>query len=173
VPESFDEHARLMCDMMVLAFQTDTTRVATFMLANEGSNRSYRNIGVNDGHHNLSHHQGDPAKQMKIRDINRFHMLQYAYVLNRLRSIQEGEGTLLDNCMLVYGSGIADGNRHDHSNLPILMAGRGGGTILPGRHLRYASETPMANLLVGMLNRMGVSQTSFGDSTGTLRGLEG
>jgi hypothetical protein len=173
VPESFDEHARLMCDMMVLAFQTDTTRVSTFMLANEGSNRSYRNIGVNDGHHNLSHHQGDPAKQMKIRDINRFHMQQFAYVLNRLRSIQEGEGTLLDNCMLVYGSGIADGNRHDHSNLPLLMAGRAGGTILPGRHLRYAPETPMANLLLSMINRMGVSQTSFGDSTGTLRGLEG
>ncbi len=173
VPESFEEHARIMCDMMVLAFQSDTTRVCTFMLANEGSNRSYRNIGVNDGHHSLSHHQGDRAKHLKIREINRFHMQQFAYVVNRLRSIPEGEGTLLDNSMLVYGGGLADGDRHDHTNLPLLMAGRGGGTILPGRHLRSAPETPMANLLLSMVNRMDVPQTSLGDSTGTLRGLEG
>ncbi|MDB6148720.1 MAG: hypothetical protein JWQ44_168 [Chthoniobacter sp.] len=173
MPESYEEHAKLMCDMMVLAFQSDTTRVCTFMLANEGSNRSYRNIGVNDGHHSLSHHQGDQAKQMKIREINRFHIQQYAYVLNRLRSIPEGEGTLLDNCMIVYGSGLADGDAHQHDNLPLVMAGRGGGSILPGRHLRYSSETPMGNLLVSMLERMGTPVDSFGDSTGALRGLEG
>ena len=173
IPESYEEHARLMADMMVLAFQSDTTRVCTFMLANEGSNRSYRNIGVNDGHHNLSHHQGDRAKQMKIREINRFHIQQFAYILNRLRAIPEGDGTLLDNCMLVYGGGLADGNAHAHDNLPLVMAGRGGGTILPGRHLRYADETPMANLLVSMLDRMGAKVDSFGDSTGALRGLEG
>ncbi len=173
IPESFEEHAKLMCDMMVLAFQSDTTRVCTFMLANEGSNRSYRNIGVNDGHHSLSHHQGDTAKRTKIRDINRFHMQQFAYVLSRLRGIPEGDGTLLDNCMLVYGAGLADGDRHEHDNLPLVMAGRGGGTILPGRHLRSPSETPMANLLMAMLDRMGARVDSFGDSTGTLRGLEG
>ena len=162
-----------MCDMLVLAFQADVTRVCTFMLANEGSNRSYRNIGVSEGHHNLSHHQGDRAKQMHIREINRFHIQQYAYVLSRLRAIPEGEGTLLDNCMIDYGGGLADGNAHDHANLPLLLAGRGGGTILPGRHLRSAPETPMANLLVAMLQRVGARVETFGDSTGVLRGLEG
>ncbi len=171
IPESYEEHARLMCDMLVLAFQADVTRVSTFMLANEGSNRSYRNIGVHDGHHNLSHHQGDPAKKEKIRDINTFHMQQFAYVLDRLKSIPEGDGTLLDNCMLVYGGGIGDGNRHNHEDLPIIMAGRGGGSITPGRHIRYSSETPMANLLVSMLDRVGAPSAHFGDSTGSLRGL--
>jgi hypothetical protein len=172
IPESYEEHARLMCDMMVLAFQADVTRVCTFMLANEGSNRSYRNIGVSEGHHNLSHHQGDHAKQMHIREINRFHLEQFAYVLSRLRAIPEGEGTLLDHCQIVYGGGLADGNAHDHGNLPLLLAGRAGGTIQPGRHLRFAPETPMANLLVALLQRTGVKVDSFGDSTGTLRGLD-
>jgi len=172
IPESYEEHAKLMCDMMVLAFQADVTRVCTFMLANEGSNRSYRNVGVNDGHHSLSHHQGDKAKHAKIRDINRFHMRQFAYVLNKLKAIPEGDGTLLDNSMIVYGSGLADGDRHDHDNLPLLLAGRGGGTILPGRHIRYSSETPMANLLVSMLDRVGAPTANFGDSTGALRGLD-
>jgi hypothetical protein len=173
IPETYEEHSRLMCDMMVLAFQSDVTRVCTFMLANEGSNRSYRNIGVSDGHHSLSHHQGDHAKQMKIREINRFHMQQFAYILNRLRSIPEGDGNLLDNSMIVYGGGLADGDRHQHDDLPLILAGSGGGTILPGRHIRYAPETPMANLLVSMLDRMGAPVDSFGDSTGKLRGLEG
>jgi len=173
IPESYEEHARLMCDMMVLAFQTDVTRVATFMLANEGSNRSYRNINVNDGHHTLSHHQGDHAKQMKIREINQFHMRQFAYLLHRLKSVREGDATLLDNSMIVYGGGLADGNRHEHENLPLVLAGSGGGTMLTGRHLRYASETPMANLLVSMLERVGAPVTHFGDSTGSLRGLDG
>ena len=171
IPESYEEHARLMCDMMVLAFQADVTRVCTFMLANEGSNRSYKNIGVSDGHHSLSHHQGDRAKHLKIREINRFHMQQFAYILNRLKSIPEGDGNLLDNCMLVYGGGLADGDRHEHENLPLLMAGRGGGTISPGRHVRYSSETPMCNLLVSLLERAGAPVQSFGDSTGALRGL--
>jgi Protein of unknown function (DUF1552) len=172
VPESYEHHAKLMCDMMVLAFQADVTRTCTFMLANEGSNRSYRNIGVSDGHHTLSHHDGDHAKQMKIREINRFHVQQYAYVLDRLKSIKEGEGSLLDNCMIVYGGGLADGNRHEHFNLPLMMAGRAGGTITPGRHLSYAAETPMCNLLVSMLERAGAPVERFGDSTGALRGLD-
>lgn len=173
IPESYDDHARLMLDMMVLAFQSDTTRVCTFMLANEGSNRSYKNIGVSDGHHSLSHHQNDRAKQAKIREINRYHIGHFAYLLNRLRSIPEGEGNLLDHSMLVYGGGLADGDRHQHDDLPLILAGRGNGTIQPGRHLRYAAETPMANLLVSMLDRMGVPNSAFGDSTGALRGLEG
>jgi len=173
IPESYEDHARLMLDMMVLAFQSDSTRVGTFMLANEGSNRSYRNIGVSDGHHQLSHHQGDRAKHAKIREINRFHIQQFAYLLSRLRAIPEGDGNLLDHSMIVYGSGLADGDRHQHDDLPLLLAGRGGNTIQPGRHLRAAPETPMANLLVSMLERMGAPVGSFGDSTGALRGLEG
>jgi hypothetical protein len=173
IPESYEEHARLMADMMVLAFQSDTTRVCTFMLANEGSNRSYKNIGIADGHHSLSHHQGDHAKQMKIREINRFHMQQFAYLLSRLSSIQEGDGTLLDHSMIAYGGGLGDGDRHNHDDLPILLAGRGNGTIQSGRHISYAPETPMANLLVSMIQRTGAPVDSFGDSTGPLRGLEG
>ena len=172
VPESYEEHARLMCDMMVLAFQSDTTRICTFMLANEGSNRSYRNIGVSDGHHSLSHHQGDHAKQMKIREINHFHIQQYAYLLQRLRNIREGDGTLLDHCMIAYGGGLADGDRHDHSNLPLVLAGRGGGTLSTGRHITYPTETPMCNLLVSMLERAGAPVARFGDSTGALRGQD-
>jgi hypothetical protein len=172
IPDSYEEHARLMLDMVALAFQTDSTRVATCMLANEGSNRPYRNLGISRGHHELSHHQGNPDNHRQLREINRFHLRQYAYLLNKLRSIPEGDGTLLDNSMIVYGSGLADGDRHDHGNLPLLMAGRGGGSILSGRHIRYASETPMCNLFVSMLERIGAPVGSFGDSTGALRGLD-
>ena len=167
----YEEHIRLLCDMMVLAFQTDSTRISTFMLADEGSNRSYRDIGVPDGHHDLSHHGGDPKKHAKIREINRFHVTQLAYLLERLRSIPEGEGTLLDNCMIVYGAGISDGNRHNKENLPVLLAGRGQGTIDTGRHVRYEEETPMCNLFLSMLDRLHVSADFIGDSTGRLPGL--
>ena len=173
IPESYEDHARLMADMLVLAFQSDVTRIGTFMLANEGSNRSYRNIGVSDGHHSLSHHQGDHAKQMKIREINRFHIQQFAYIIDRLKSIPEGDGTLFDNCMLAYGGGIGDGDRHNHDNLPVVLAGGAGGTLATGRHLRFAPETPMCNLLVSMLERVGAPVARFGDSTGGLRGLNG
>ena len=173
IPESFTEHSTLMMDLMALAFQTDTTRVATCMLANEGSNRTYRNLNISRGHHEISHHQNNPDNLRQIRDINRFHVQQFAYLINKLKSIPDGDGTLLDNSMLLYGAALADGNRHEHENLPLLMAGRGGGTILPGRHIRYASETPMCNLLVSMLQRAGVNAQRHGDSTGLLRGLEG
>jgi hypothetical protein len=159
--------------MMVLAFQTDLTRVCTFMLANEGSNRTYRTIGVSDGHHTLSHHEGKAEKQEQIARINRFHASQVAYLLGRLQSIREGDGTLLDHCMITFGAGISDGNRHNNENLPLIMAGRGGGTIATGRHIRYSFETPMCNLLLSMIDRMGVSAERFGDSTGRLHGLEG
>jgi hypothetical protein len=168
LPGEYAEHVNLMVDMMVLAFQTDQTRVSTCMLANEGSNRSYREIEVPDGHHDLSHHGGDAAKLEKIRRINRFHMERFAYFLERLKAIPEGDGTLLDHCMIVYGSGISDGNRHNNENLPILLAGRGGGSIDPGRHIRYAEETPMANLFLSLLDRMGAPIPYMGDSTGHL-----
>ncbi|MEO8350433.1 MAG: DUF1552 domain-containing protein [Chthoniobacteraceae bacterium] len=172
IPESYEEHARLMIDMMVLAFQTDTTRIATFMLANEGSNRPYRNLSISRGHHELSHHQGNPDNLRQIRDINRFHIEQYAYLLNRMRSIPDGDGTLLDNSMVLFGAGIGDGNRHNHDNLPLVLAGRGGGTLTPGRHVSYPDETPMCNLLLSMLERAGAPTARLGDSTGVLRGLD-
>ena len=170
-PREYAEHLKLMSDMLVLAFQTNSTRIASYMFANAGSNRSYRNIDVSDGHHDLSHHGGDAKKHAKIRQINRFHVSQLAYLLRRLKSIPEGEGTLLDNCMICYGSALSDGNRHNNENLPILLAGRGGGTIDPGRHIRYEEETPLCNLFLAMLAGMGVKADFVGDSTGRLRGL--
>ena len=170
-PDDYSEHIRLMADLMVLAFQTDSTRIATFMMANAGSNRSYRHIDVPEGHHNLSHHGGDPRKHAKIREINRFHVSQFAYLLEKMKSVREGEGTLLDNTMICYGSGLSDGNRHNNENLPVLLAGRGGGTVDTGRHLRVPTETPMCNLFMSMLERVGVTPEYVGDSTGTLSGL--
>lgn len=172
IPREYAEHLRLMCDMLVLAFQTDSTRIATYMFADAGSNRSYRDIGVPDGHHDLSHHGGDAQKHAKIRQINRFHVSQLAYLLRRLKSISEGQGTLLDSCTICYGSGLSDGNRHNHENLPVLLAGRGGGAIDPGRHIRYDEETPMCNLFLTMLDNMGVQARFLGDSTGKLSGLK-
>jgi hypothetical protein len=162
-----------MADLLALAFQADLTRIATFVFANDGSNRSYRAIGVADGHHDLSHHGGDPAKQAKVAAINRFHVAQFAYLVGKLRSMPEGEGTLLDNCMIVYGSGISDGNAHSHEDLPILLAGKGRGTIRAGRHVRYERGTPLTNLYLSMLDRIGAAQHTFGDGTGRLGSLEG
>jgi Protein of unknown function (DUF1552) len=173
IPADYQEHLRLMGDLLALAFQSDLTRVATFVLANDGSNRSYRTIGVPDGHHDLSHHGGDTAKLEKIRKINRFHTAQLAYLLEKLRSIPEGDGTLLDHCMILYGSGISDGNAHSHDELPILLAGKAGGTLRTGRHVRYPKETPLTNLYVSMLDRIGAPSASFGDSTGSLASLDG
>jgi hypothetical protein len=173
IPKDYREHLRLMADMLVLAFQSDLTRVATFVLANDGSNRSYRDYGVPEGHHDMSHHGGSKTKKAKIQKINQFHIEQVAYLLGKLQAVQEGNGTLLDNCMIVYGSGISDGNRHNHDDLPILLAGKGGGTLKTGRHLRYPKETPLMNLYLCMLDRVGVHVDSFGDSKGRLTGLEG
>ena len=173
VPKDYREHLRLMADMLVLAFQADLTRVGTFVFANDGSNRSYRDYGVAEGHHDTSHHGGSKVKKAKVQKINQFHIEQLAYLLDRLKSIQEGKGTLLDNCTLVYGSGISDGNRHNHDDLPILVAGKGGGTLKTGRHLRYPRNTPLMNLYLCMLDSVGVHVDSFGDSKGRLTGLEG
>ena len=171
IPQDYAEHVRLMMDMMVLAFQTDQTRISTCMLASAGSNRSYGEIGVPDGHHDLSHHGGDAEKLEKIRKINQYHVQQFAYFLERLKSIPEGDGSLLDHCMIVYGSGLSDGNRHNNENLPVLLAGRGGGSIDSGRHIRYPEETPMTNLFLSLLDRMGAPVPAMGDSTGRLPGL--
>jgi hypothetical protein len=171
VPVDFAEHAKLMFDLQVVAFQTDQTRIATFMLAREGSNRTYREIGVPGGHHGLTHHRNDEEKIRKISKINRYHMELFSYFLKRLDSIQEGDGTLLDHSMVLYGSGLADGNKHTHHDLPVLVAGRAAGGLHPGRHLRYDTETPMANLYLTLLDRMGVHPEEIGDSTGRLEHL--
>ena len=172
-PSDYAEHIRLMADMLVLAFQADLTRISTFMLANEGSNRSYAFMGVPEGHHDLSHHGGDPEKHAKIRQINTFHMTQFAYMAEKMRSIKEGDGTLLDHAMIAYCSGIGDGNRHNHDDLPVLLLGKGSGTLKTGRHLAYPSNTPVNNLWLSMLQRMNVPCEKLGDSTGRLDQLSG
>ena len=166
IPRTYEEHLKLQFDLLALAFQTDSTRVASYIMAHDGSNRQYPFIGVRDGHHDLSHHGGDEDKKSKIAKINRFHATQFAYFIEKLKSIKEGQGTLLDNCMIVYGSGLGDGNRHNHDNLPVLLAGRGGGTIQSGRHVRFERETPMTNLFLSLLDRAGASTERLGDSTG-------
>lgn len=171
VPREVTEHLKLMADLLVMAFRTDVTRIATFMFAKEGSNRAYNFIGVSEGHHELSHHQNDPAKHAKIRSINRFHIEQFAYLIGRLKAVPEGAGTLLDNCMVSYGSAIGDGNRHNHDELPVLLAGKGGGSLKPGRHIRFPRETPLNNLWLSMLERVGAASDQLGDSTGRLQGL--
>lgn len=171
IPKIYEDHIRLMCDLLVLAFQGDATRVSTFVLANEGSNRSYPFLQIPEGHHELSHHGNNQKKQEKIRTINHFHVTQLAYLLEKLKGTREGNGTLLDNCMIVYGSGIGDGNAHNHNNLPILLAGKGGGSIKPGRHIKYADGTPLMDLSLSLLDRMGVKVTSLGDSKGRVEGL--
>jgi hypothetical protein len=173
IPGDYGEHLRLMSDLLVLAFQADLTRIATFVFANDGSNRSYRAIGVPEGHHDLSHHGRDRVKQRKVQKINEFHVEQLVYLLGKLRAIKENSIPLLEKCMLVYGSGISDGDRHNHENLPILLAGKGGGWLKTGRHLRYARETPLTNLYVSLLASMGVQVERFGDSNGRLPGLKG
>jgi hypothetical protein len=141
------------------------------MLAHDGSNRSFKEIGVNDGHHNLSHHQNEAEKLEKIAKIDLFYAQQLAYFMERMRDTKESNGkSLLENSMLVYCSGLCDGNRHSHDNLPVILAGHGGGALHPGRHITY-DKTPMTNLFVNMLNTMGVPAERFGDSTGILQGV--
>jgi hypothetical protein len=171
VPESFERHARLLADLVALAFQADLTRVVTFVLGNDGSNRSYREVGVPEGHHDVSHHGNDPARHAKLRRINRLHVGQLAYLMGRLKAIPQGAGTLLDHCLLVYGSGISDGDRHNHDDLPILLAGGGGRVHQGGRHVRYPDGTPLCNLYLALLDAMGVPAARFGDSTGRLGAL--
>ena len=171
IPTDFAEHSHLMLDLMMLAFQTDATRVVTVLLGIEQSPRNYPEIGLTEGHHGLTHHSGDRAKIEKVTQINEFHMGLFAKFIQKLASTPEGDGTLLDHSMIVYGSGIADGNKHTHLDLPVLLVGNGGGALAPGRHIRYAKDTPMTNLYMTLLDRMGVREESIGDSTGLVQHL--
>lgn len=164
--DGYQARVRHMYELMALAFQTDQTRISTFMLGNAGSNRSYPSLGVAEGHHVTSHHGNRPDKLAAIRKINRFHIEEFARFLGLLHSIKEGEGTLLSNSVILYGSGISDGNRHSHHDLPILLAGRGGGLLKKGRHVKVKKETPLANLYLDLLIKMKVKTSSFGDSNG-------
>ena len=171
IPADFPQYVRMMIDLMVLAFQSDTTRIATFVLANEGSNRTFPWIDVRDGHHSISHHGGNAEKLAKIQKIDQYYVEQFAYFIQKMKSVPEGEGTLLDHSMLMYGGAIGDGNRHNHDELPILLAGRAQGTIATGRHVRYAKGTPLCNLYLSMLDRVDVKVEKLGDSTGRLENL--
>ena len=166
VPAAYADHARLMFDLQVLALQADITRVITFQLAREGSTRSYHEIGVSEPHHPLTHHGNDPEMVAKMAKINEYHVSLFAYLVDRLKSTPDGDGTLLDHSMYMYGSGMGDPNKHDHINLPILVAGGGAGTIKGGRHIRYAEQTPLANLHLTLLEKAGVRMDSFADSKG-------
>lgn len=165
-----DFGARLdaMYALIELALRTDSTRTVTLMLGNAGSNRSYPELGVAEGHHTLSHHGGDPEKHGQVAKINRFHVERFAGLLERLSRAADGTGSLLDSSLIVYGSGLADGNRHAHHDLPILLAGRGGGAVRPGAHVAYETGTPLANLYLTILHAAGVRHDAFGDSTGLL-----
>lgn len=167
------EHCRLMLDIIALAFQTDSTRVATFMFGNAVSGKNFSFLdGVEGGHHQLSHHENDPAKLEQYARIGAWHVGQYAYLLEKLRAMPEGDGNVLDNSMIMFGSALRDGNSHNPRNLPIVLGGRGGGAFSTGRHLIYPKDTPLCNLYVSMLNAMRVPVRSFADSEGTLAALD-
>ncbi len=169
VPDTYDEHVKLMCDLQVLAFQADLTRVATFMLGREFSGVTYPQIGVPDAHHPITHHQQEPDKIAKVAKINAYHTTKFAYLLDRLRAAPDGDGTLLDHAMLLYGTGMGDCNAHDPRNIPLVLAGGAAGRLKGGRHIRYAKETPLANLHLTLLDSLGVRLDRIGDSTGPLR----
>ena len=171
IPSDFTEHLKLMYDLLAFALATDSTRIASFMVQHDGSNKPYPWIGVTDGHHDLSHHGGSAEKQVKIAKINKFHVDQFAAFITKLKSMREGSGNVLDNSMIVLGAGIADGNAHAHHDLPVLLCGGGGGAFKPGRHVEFAKETPMTNLFLTMFDQMGVKTDRFGDSTGLLKGV--
>ena len=171
IPPTFEEHVRLMSDLITIAFQADLTRVVTLMYSREGGNRTYRSIGVPDAHHGLSHHQNDPEKMARLQMIDRHHVATFAYLLGKLRAAQDENGSLLDHSMVVYGSSLSDSNAHTHDDLPTLLAGGGGGTLRGGRHLRYPDGTPMTNLFLTLLDRLGVHRDRIGDSTGRIAHL--
>jgi hypothetical protein len=166
IPSTFGEHARLMFDLQVLAFQCDMTRVITFLMSREVSPRTYTEIGIPDPHHGLSHHQNNAASMEKLAKINTYHVQQLAYFLEKLQATPDGDGTLLDHLTLLYGCGISDSNRHTHDNLPVLVIGGGAGSIKGGRHVRVAPDTPLTNLQLTLLDKVGVPVDALGDSTG-------
>jgi hypothetical protein len=171
IPESFEEHVKLMFDLQVLAFRADITRVSTFMLARELSQRTYPQVGSPDPHHSVSHHQNEPAKIEALTRIQTYHMKLFAYYIARLSSTPDGDGSLLDHSMILYGSNMSNSNLHNHFPLPVVLAGGGAGQLRGDRHLRYADHTPMTNLLMTMLGKVGVPMDHVGDSTGLLAEL--
>lgn len=171
-PKEHAERVRWMLDMIAVAFQSDTTRVSTFMFANEVSNENFSFVdGVKEGHHSVSHHQKDADKMRQYQLINRWHVQQYGYLLRKLKGMKEGDRTVLDNAMVMFGSGIRDGDKHDPHNLPIVVGGRGGGRLATGQHLVYTKDTPLANLYLSMLDAFGTPVERFADSTGCLPGV--
>ena len=171
IPNDFADHVRLMHDLLVVALQSDITRVSTLLYSREGSNRSYPSLGFTDGHHPITHHRYIPDLVEKVTKINCYHLEQFAYFIQKLKSIQEGDGTLLDHCMIVYGSSLSDGNRHSHEDLPVIILGRGNGKLKPGRHIVYDDKPPMTNLFLTLLDKMGVATERLGDSTGKVAHL--
>ncbi|MDA0206952.1 MAG: DUF1552 domain-containing protein [Acidobacteria bacterium] len=172
VPSDFAEHFRLMSDMITVAFQADLSRVLTFLVTREGTSRPYREIGIRDGHHPCTHHRNNPELIEKVTKINTYHVEQFAAWMQRLKGIDEGGSSILDNSMIVYGAGLADGNRHTHHDLPVMIVGGGGGTLKTGRRVVYRRETPISNMYLSMMDRMGLHMEQFADSTGHLNGLD-
>jgi Protein of unknown function (DUF1552) len=171
IPPTFEEHIQLMFDLMTVAFQADLTRVITIMIGREGGNRTYRSIGVPDAHHGLTHHFNDPAKVDRIQKIDQHHVEMLNYFLGKMQAANDGEGTLLDHSVIVYGSSLSDGNRHQHDDLPTLLAGGAISRIKGGRHIRYKKGTPMTNLFLTLLDMADVRPEKIGDSTGNLEQL--
>ena len=173
IPDTFEEHARMMIDLQVLAFQADLTRVITFMMSREVSPRTYPELGIPDPHHGLSHHQNRPEQMAKLARLNQHHISQIAYFMDKLAATPDGDGTLLDQVLIQYGCGISDGNQHLHVNLPVLVAGGAAGRVEGGRHMRVAEETPLTNLQLAVLEKLGVPTEKLGDSTGVVKRLSG
>ncbi|GIT67119.1 MAG: hypothetical protein Ct9H300mP25_05910 [Acidobacteriota bacterium] len=171
VPSDYAEHAKLMMDLLALAYQTDLTRISSFMLAREVSGRAYPEIGVSDSHHPLSHHQDEPAKLERLHKINEYHFQQFTYLVEKLAALPEADGTMLDSTLFLYGTGISDSNTHFHDDLPIALVGGKATGIQGGRYVRYADDTPLANLYMTILDKLGVPVDSFGDSNGHLERL--
>lgn len=165
IPETYDEHAKLLFDLLLLTYQADITRVFSLQLGREQSARTFPWIGVNEGHHGVSHHQDNPEKIAAIAKINAYHIQLLSYFVEQLAETPDGDGSLLDHSMVLHGSGMCNGNLHDHKNLPLVLLGGGAGRLRGGRHIKYAEMTPMANLLLGLLDKAGVPADSFGDST--------
>jgi hypothetical protein len=169
IPESFRDHLRLMFDLMVLAFETDSTRVITFLQSHDGSNRTFPEVGVNEGHHGLSHHRGKEDALGKLAKIDRFYMEEFAYFLRKLRERQDADGkSILHNSVILWGGGLRDPDRHQHDDLPVILAGHGGGKLHPGVHRVAGHKVPMSNLFVRLTEEMGTPMPSFGDSSGRL-----
>ena len=168
IPDDYATHAKLQMDLLALAYQTDLTRVSTFMLAKEVSGRAYPEIGVSDSHHPLSHHQDEAGKLERLHKVNEYHFQQFAHLVKRMEAMPEGDGTMLDHTAFLYGTGISDSNTHFHDDLPVAVVGGGSSGIRGGRYVRHAQGTPIANLYVSLLDRLGVHVDSFGDSTGRI-----